>query len=165
MRNRELSSQLQSIRHLIQRTTVATWADIEIQGHWGRYLCILVAGFLENAHREIYSEYVSSAASPAVASFAAKSLEVVQNPKAQRFVETARAFSRSWASELEEFLEKDAEARKTAIDSIMNNRHLIAHGRSTSISVARVRDYLERSVEAVDFIEAQCLGLPRSTRG
>jgi len=47
---------------------------------------------------------------------------------------------------------------KDAIDSIMNNRNQIAHGKNQSISVAQVQDYLNRSVKAVEFIENQCLG-------
>ncbi len=47
---------------------------------------------------------------------------------------------------------------KEAIDSIMANRHRIAHGRDSGITVARVREYLDKSVEVVEFIEAQCQG-------
>lgn len=158
MRNRELVRQLQSIESLIKRTDVATWEDIELQGHWGKYLCVLVAGFLENAHREIYSGFATNAASKPVANFARTILGNTQNPKSQRFVQTARAFNPRWAVDLESFLNEDAEVRKTAIDSIMNNRHQIAHGRSTQISIARVREYLVKCVEVIKFIEDQCLG-------
>ena len=157
MRNRELVRQLQSPKSLISRTDVATWQNIELQGHWGKYLCVLTAGFLENAHREIYTEFVINAASPPVANFASATLENVQNPKSQRFVETAGAFNSKWADDLGRFLDGDAQARRNAIDSIMANRHLIAHGRNTSISVVRVKDYLDRCVEVIEFIEAQCL--------
>jgi hypothetical protein len=46
--------------------------------------------------------------------------------------------------------------RKDAIDSIMNNRHLIAHGKDSGITVARVNDYLRKCIEVIEFIEAQC---------
>jgi hypothetical protein len=46
--------------------------------------------------------------------------------------------------------------RKDAIDSIMANRHQIAHGKDVGITVARVKEYLEKVVEIVDFIEVQC---------
>ena len=85
-------------------------------------------------------------------------LESIYNPNATRYVETARAFDQRWASELEVFLDNDGAVRKSAIDSIMANRHQIAHGRNTSISVARVREYLDKAVEVIEFIEMQCLG-------
>ncbi len=55
-----------------------------------------------------------------------------------------------------ENLFEDDSSLKDAIDSIMNNRHRIAHGKHTSISVTRVREYIEKSVKVIEFIEAQC---------
>jgi hypothetical protein len=156
MENAELNRQLQRLRSLIQRTVSASFQDLELQAHWGRYLCILVAGFLENALTEIYTDFAKDAASEPVASFAGATLARIQNPNAQRFLDTARAFSRSWAEELDQFLEE--EGRRDAIDSIMANRHQIAHGRDSGITIARVNSYLERCVEVVEFIEAQCKG-------
>ena len=77
----EVSRQLQSLQSLIQRTRQATWQDIELQGHWGKYLCVLAAGFMENALRGVYLEFVNNSSSPAVARFAAASLDNVSNPK------------------------------------------------------------------------------------
>lgn len=158
MRNLELLRQSEAVSMLIQRTGVATWDDIQLQGHWGRYLCVLAAGLLENSLKAIYSDFVRGSASPQVANFATSMLENIQNPKAQRFVETARAFNPEWARDLEAFLDSESGVRKDAIDSIMNNRHQIAHGRNTSISVARVREYLRRAIEVIDYVETQCLG-------
>ena len=155
MRNRELVSQLASLKSLLNRTDEATGGNIELIGHWGRYLCVLTAGFLENAHTKIYAQYVRNAASPAVAKFATRRLEDISNPKASRFVETARSFSERWGDDLDAFLNEDAQRRKNAIDSIMNNRHQIAHGQATMISVARVKEYLPGCVEVVEFIEEQ----------
>jgi len=41
---------------------------------------------------------------------------------------------------------------KDAIDSLMANRHLIAHGRPCSISLGRVTEYLEQAEKAIDFV-------------
>jgi hypothetical protein len=56
------------------------------------------------------------------------------------------------AKRLESYLNEDDGRRKNAIDSIMANRHLIAHGRQAAISVVRVREYLKSSVEVVEFL-------------
>ena len=155
MRNRELASQLNSLRSLLERTDAATGRNIELIGHWGRYLCVLTAGFLENALTEVYSEYASKAASPQVANFATRRLERITNPKSGIFVETARSFSKQWAADLDAFLDEEDQRRRNAIDSIMSNRHLIAHGQSGGISVGRVRQYLPGCVEVIEFIETQ----------
>lgn len=130
--------------------------DPELLGHWGRYLCILTAGFLENAIRILYGAHAQRRASADVASFVVSQLERVQNPKARRFLEVAEAFDKTWATALAVYLDEDDGRRRNAIDSIMNNRNLIAHGRNTSISVARVREYFNAISEVLDYIEAQC---------
>ena len=155
MRNRELSGQLASLESLLDRTDEATGGDIELIGHWGRYLCVLTAGFLEKALAEVYGQYVRAAASPAVANFATRRLEGISNPKAGRFLETARSFSKRWGEDLDAFLNEDDQRRRNAIDSVMNNRHQISHGQGTRISVGRVREYLPGCVEVIEFIEDQ----------
>ena len=158
MRNIRLVSQYQAILSLFERIAQAAPQDIELQGHWGKYLCVLVAGLLENSIREVYGDFARNASSPQVASRAVYSLSNIYSPKASRFIEVARSFDQSWGRDLEAYLNDGNGERKDAIDSIMNNRHLIAHGRSTSISVVRVRNYLGRAIEVIDFIEAQCRG-------
>lgn len=158
MHNRKLASQLDSLKSLLAVTDTATGDNIELVGHWGRYLCVLTAGFLENALREVYSEFVKNAASPQVASFANSKLEFISNPKAGRFIDTAKSFDSAWADALEAFLDEDGGRRRNAIDSIMSNRHQIAHGGSAQVSVGRIREYLPGCVQVVDFIEDQLRG-------
>ena len=156
MKNTSLVRQYQSIQSLIQRTDKATWQDIELQGHWGKYLCVLAAGLLENSIREIYGEFIRSSSSPQVSKYAEATLRNIYTPKASRFLDVAEAFSEKWGELLKNYLDSGLGERRDAIDSIMNNRHLIAHGKNTSISVVRVKNYLEKAVEVIDFIEAQC---------
>ena len=81
------------------------------------------------------------------------------NPNAQKFVEVASSFSPTWGPALEKHLEDNG--LKDALDAIMNNRHQIAHGNDTGITVARVADYLDRWYELSNTVEGQCgLGDP-----
>ena len=155
MRNRELARQLSRLRHLINQTEVAT-QDIELQGHWGQYLCIIAAGFVENGLQAIYSGFSAQSASDHVARYVHGRLARVTNPNAQRFIEVAGAFNPRWGNELEEYLNADAPSRRDALDSIMNNRNQISHGGVVGITVHRVRDYLDRCVQVLEFIEDQC---------
>jgi hypothetical protein len=154
MQNLELNRQLQRLQSLISKTLHASANDFELQSHWGRYVCVLVAGFLENSLAEIYTEYVQKSASPPVANFTVLTLSRIQNPRASRFIETAQSFKKIWGEELESFMSQNG--RKDAIDSIMNNRHQIAHGRDSGITVARASEYLRKCVEVIEFMEAQC---------
>ena len=153
MRNAKLDRQIVAIRLLIKKSSIATAADLELQAHWSRYACVLAAGLLENAVVDLYSDFVGRKAQKPVADFAGVQIAKIQNPKAARFIEVARSFKSSWADDLEKFVEQDG--RKEAIDAIMANRHQIAHGKDSSITVARVSMYLDKAEEVLDFIEKQ----------
>ena len=154
MKTRELVRQHSRLEVLFGKTAAATGGDLEAQAHWAKYLCVLSAGFLENALCEVYSRYCVNCANANVARFAGKVLARLQNPKTAKFFEIAEAFDPQWRKQLEAFV--DDNGRKDAINSIMSNRHLIAHGQDSTISLVRVSDYLRKSVEVVDFLEQQC---------
>lgn len=160
MRNPDLTRQLDRLHQLIKRTSVAT-EDIELQGHWARYLCIVAAGFLENALQTIYTDFATKSANPDVARYVTNRLQLVSNPNAQRFMEVAGQFSPDWRTKLKAYLYEDDASRKETLDSLMKNRNRIAHGADVGVTVARVRDYLARCVEVLEFIEDQCTGTDR----
>jgi hypothetical protein len=66
------------------------------------------------------------------------------------------AFSDVWSAELETYANDNG--RGEAIDSIMVNRHLIAHGQyqDSRISLSQIKEYLGKAVEVLVFIEIQC---------
>jgi hypothetical protein len=69
-------------------------------------------------------------------------------------IQTARSFKKSWGENIEAFAEEDN--RGNAIDSIMQNRHLIAHGKDSGITIARLSQYLDNALELLEYIELQC---------
>jgi len=89
-----------------------------------------------------------------IANYVEAVLGKIQNPKSSKFLETARAFDRSWEDDLRVFMEQNG--RGEAIDAIMANRHQIAHGKDSGITLVRVKEYLKKSIEVLDFIESQC---------
>lgn len=152
MKNVEVAKQLQQLRALMASAMSAT-SDLTLQAQWARFFCVLAAGLLENAISEIYGEFVERTSHPNVANYAVSRLNKIQNPKADKFIETARSFSRTWADDLEKFLANDG--RKEAIDGIMNTRHQIAHGKNVGISFVRIQDYIDRAEAVLKFIETQ----------
>lgn len=154
MKLRPLISQKQRLDWLIGEASRFQGDQLELQAHWARYLCVLAAGFLENALSEVYSKYAKTSANPQVSNYVESVLGKIQNPKSKKFLETSRAFDRSWEESLSTFI--DTDGRKDAIDAIMSNRHLIAHGKDSGISLVRVKEYLKKGIEVIEFIEAQC---------
>lgn len=149
-----LVKQKQRIEWLINQARTFDGDQLELQSHWARYLCVLVAGFLENAISEVYSSYVQKCSNAQVANYVEAVLGRIQNPKAQKFLETARSFNRDWELNLNDYIEQNG--RKDAIDSVMTNRHLIAHGKDSGITLARLDQYFKKGVEVIDYIEGQC---------
>ena len=149
-----LVRQKQRIEWLINQARSFDGDQLELQSHWARYLCVLVAGFLENAISEVYSSYVQKCSNEQVANYVEAVLGRIQNPKSQKFLETARSFNRDWELSLNEYIEQNG--RKEAIDSVMANRHLIAHGKDSGITLARLDQYFKKGVEVIDYIERQC---------
>ncbi len=147
MQNQELNRQLQRIDNLIRRADEACGESIEMRSHWARYICILSAGLIENALKEIYTEFVRGAASRPVADYAVAQLSHLQNPNTTRLLAVVGSFKSDWRDELEGFV--NAEGGKEAIDSIMALRHRIAHGDSfnVGISLVQVKEYLAKSLE------------------
>jgi RiboL-PSP-HEPN len=156
MTSREINRQLQALESLFKRVSAACGEDVEMRAHWARYLCILCAGFLENALAEVYSAFCIKAASEPVAKFARRNLQRIQNPKTPRFIETASYFKAQWRDDLKIFVRSDG--REEAINAIMTHRHLIAHGKSSDITITRIKEYLAKAVDVIDFIERQCSG-------
>ena len=69
MKNRELDIQHKKIQNLFKETTKATGGDLELLAHWAKYLCILSAGFLENAISEVYIDFVKGKAPQPIANY------------------------------------------------------------------------------------------------
>jgi hypothetical protein len=156
MKNRELSRQKDRLDSLFKKVKNFEENNIEIDviSHWAKYLCVLCAGFLENAITEVFTDFCKSAASDNVANYARSSLSHINNPKSQIFFQVANNFSKNWGEKYTEFIELNN--RKEAIDSIMSNRHLIAHGNNSDITLYRLVDWYKKSIEVIEFLEQLC---------
>ena len=126
--------------------------DAERIGHWGRYACIACTGYIEVALRLVIHAHVNKKATPEILAYVVRDLEGIQNPKAERFINVLKCFSDKWATEMESFFIANQQV-KDAIDSLMANRHLIAHGRPCSISLGRVAEYLDQADKAISFVD------------
>src|SRR6185436_18880106 len=91
-----------------------------------------------------------------IANYLSSTISPIRNPKTQKFLDVAEAFSLAWKDELENYV--NINGRLEAIDSIMNQRHLIAHGKNqnSNITLGQLKEYLAKSVEVIEFIEQQC---------
>ena len=151
MKNLELNQQLEKIKELISKVDNACYDDFELQSQWAKHICVLVAGFIENSIKEILREYTVSRAEARVIKYVVSRLKGIRNPKSGKIIEIFRSYSVSWADDIKSYLDNDG--RGDAVDSIMNNRHHIVHGQTSSITLVRVKDYIEKIVDTIDYLE------------
>jgi len=127
--------------------------DPEVQAHWARYLCVLVSGFIESSVRALYSEYAQNKSAPNVAAYVTRNLGDFQNAKMQKIVNLAHSFSGSWGSELKNSTDGEL---KDAVDTIVNNRNNIAHGKDVQITFSGIKTYYARAWQVLEIIDAHC---------
>lgn len=129
--------------------------DMELQAHWARYLCVLCSGYLEEAVRTIYGTHVRSHTHSHVANYVETTLQGFQNPNMEKILKLTGAFKPEWRRKLESETEGEL---KDAVDSIVANRHLIAHGRNVGLTYATVKSYYTRAKKVISLIERNCEG-------
>jgi hypothetical protein len=152
MKHPEIVRYQQKLEYLFKRTSVPS-QDVELQAHWSRYLCVLVSGFLEVSVRAIYGEYTKGKAAPNIVNYVETQLDDFRNPSMGKILDLTRCFNETWASQLKNATDGEL---KDAVDSIVANRHRIAHGEDVGITYMRVRSYYESVLKVVQLISTQC---------
>ena len=136
------------------RETIAqsNW-DPQLQSDLSQYLCVRVSGFIEQAIRDVYHEYAQRSDRRVASLVSSLIRQQLQSPNAENLVQLAGRLDKTWEDELREFL---GEERRSAINGIVEKRHLIAHGEYTGISIHRLTDWYDAAKEVVAFVEKQC---------
>jgi len=127
--------------------------EIELKSHWSRYLCVLVAGFVEVSVQAIFCDYARKSSSPYVSNYVNSKLKRFTNPNMQDIVELAGTFNSEWREVLEQGSQGEL---KDAVDSVMANRNQIAHGENVGISYVRVKEYYNSILKLIGFVESNC---------
>lgn len=118
-----------------------------------RHVCVLASGFLENVVRVYLSEFARlSRPKSELQSYIEATVDRFQNPEFEKILDITGRFSPAWRAKLE----KLDESIKSAITSIVSNRHLIAHGRHSGVSLAQVSEYMRRADEFEEYYRKNC---------
>ena len=152
MKNVEIVRYKQRLDNLFDQIALLT-DNFELRSHWARYLCVLLAGFIETSVQSIYIQYSKDKAAPNVTNYVTSRLKRFTNPNMEDILQLAGHFDNKWRESISN--EADSEL-KDAVDSVMAQRNLIAHGINTGISYPRVKEYYKSIVELVELIESTC---------
>lgn len=103
-------------------------------------MTIWASAYLEASCREIMMSYTKRRAAPAVTAYVIHHLNRFYNPKTDKILMLVRRFDENIAEDLEEFSRGQI---TDSINSIVANRHRIAHGRASGINMAQIVQYFE----------------------
>ena len=128
--------------------------DTELRSDFARYLCVLVSGYVEQAIVHIVLEHARARGAPTLQRFVERRTKRFMNAKVGRIKELLDDFDPDWRSQLEEVL---ADEQRDAVNSIVNQRNIIAHGGSVELTYLRVKRYYEEAQCLVDQVAELCL--------
>ena len=123
--------------------------NTDIQSHLSNYLCILLSGYLEVSCRAIFNKYTKNKSNPNISEYVSNNLEGFQNPNFEKIRQLVNSFDFNWIEDLE----NNSIDFKDAVDSVVDNRHRLAHGKDSNISFNRVQDYYNRIDKMIDVMK------------
>lgn len=152
--NTELTKQYTRIENLIAKAKKFEPED-ELRSHLAKYLCILSSGFIENSIYHTFSDIAEKTCQPSVVlTYTKGQLYKIQNTNTEKIKELVKSFNpKWWENGLCDFLQK--ENRGAAINYILKDRHNIAHGRDSDITIDKLEDYLKKTIEVIKYIETE----------
>ncbi len=155
MKNPNLAEKFSVIKSIISLANKLSEND-EMQAHWAKYICVLASGFIEECLGELYREYCMKQKIPATISQYLQSKfkrgynRDISNLTYDKILALTSSFSEKWKGELDDWIDDE---KKGSISSITNNRNKIAHGGSSDVTLTNIEEWLEDSVEVMEFIE------------
>jgi hypothetical protein len=135
---------------------VALFEEPDIQSEWSKYLCILVSGFVEESLRVLLEKYCENKASPNIQKYITKQIGNITNCKTDKIRQILGEFSLNWESEFTNKIKEESKIDgeiKNAIDSVIINRHKIAHGKSIGMTYSNISNYYKNVKKAVEILE------------
>ncbi|MFH8575421.1 HEPN domain-containing protein [Streptomyces zaomyceticus] len=126
--------------------------EIEIQEDLHKYMCIRLAGYLEQLMFEAVTGYIASASGGPAGSFAMSWFKKSPNLTPDALVSLVGRFGESWKADIETFLD-DGE-RRNNLGLLLAVRNKVAHGRSYSGGKMNVANYKQ----LVDSLHAWVVG-------
>lgn len=113
-------------------------SDPELQSQIARFLCVLTSGLIEQAVISLLDEYIRRRSTPRVQRYAGYQVSRLQNAKFDDILTLLGRFDPDWRIYIEANVTDEVRA---AIDSIVNNRNQIAHGKQANISLGTFSSY------------------------
>ena len=111
-------------------------------------------GDIEDCVRTVFSDYVDANSKNSVKTFAIAKLKKFPNPTWSAMLALAKDFDEDWAKQLKTNVDNSC---SDAVDSIVTNRNIIAHGGPSSITLNELEGYYRKAIQVIDELEKICV--------
>jgi len=152
-----IESQRSSIESLIEhvRQQKSFVEHPDLLAEWARYLCVRISGAIEVCVREILAEYADVRGGPQLRNFVQSRLSRSGGLKTSELLALCGLFDPAWEASIEKTLDAKTQLRD-AVNSIVSNRHIIAHGGDVGVSFVNVQAWSPRVFDVIELVAAEC---------
>lgn len=141
------------LSHLLKNVPVDPSGSLEVQAHWARYTCIVMSGYIEDCVKELLSAYTIERSPTRVFNYVSAQLKYFRTADTDNISALISKFDDAWLSSFTSFL---TEERKAAVNSVVGNRHRIAHGLDVGVTMNQLSQWYPKVNEVIDHLKHLC---------
>lgn len=120
-----------------------------------QYICVRVAGLLEQSMRQVFYTYsIQQVGQSPLSTFVSKALERPRNLNGEELCQLVGRFDADWQLQLRGHLQGK---RWDALGSLIANRRRIAHGDPVTVGFHQMQEWHRSVVEVIRFVESLVL--------
>lgn len=115
-----------------------------------------MSGYIEESLRVLLEQYSKNHSSSHIQNFISQEIKNITNCKTSKIENILSKFSPAWKDYFIDQMSSKSEKSdeiKNSINSIIANRHQIAHGKNVNLSYSSVSNYYKNVKKAVDILE------------
>ena len=110
-------------------------------------------GYIEDSIREILKSYADDRCPRELMNYISSQLGGFQSANVDNILRLLASFDKGWESAMNEFIDEE---RRAAINSVVGNRHRIAHGLDVSVTVHQLSQWYPKISEVIDTLTVIC---------
>lgn len=131
----------QYLRELEQQFKLAELeSEDEVKSLLANFLCVRTSGLLETFIKGRISDYLDKKVTKEVKRYISLKMKDITSLNANKIVSVLDTFSKSWAISFQSYIDSH-EQEKNSLNSIISNRHNIAHGQKSSVTFTNMKQY------------------------
>ncbi|MDZ7793925.1 MAG: HEPN domain-containing protein [Spirochaetia bacterium] len=131
--------------------------DFELVSHLTKYLCVLISGYLEKSIYLLLLKYSEEKSHDYIKNYIHNNLKTFTNAKTEKIETLFKKFNDDWVVKLSEIDNYDEV--KASINSIIGQRHRIAHGNDSTIGFVSLKEYYKNINKMIEHIKIEILEL------